>query len=249
MKDYQICIISHNRHENVKEIFKAVGTEDIAFFVKDGKDVDNYRKNGVKLIFASGGLMESRNHAMQYCFDRGKICIELSDDLVRCERNDFTGKRTKEYVTALEVIEALIEDFKTRAELIAGFPPTGNPFFAMNEYDFNKFLVGDFLMIKPNNMRFDVGLKLKEDYDYCLQHMSNGTGCIRYGEYLNHFKHYSNKGGAVDVRTEELEQKTIQYLKDKWGLDIIKDNPKRPNEILLNRNAYNILNTNQTSLF
>jgi len=46
------------------------------------------------------------------------------------------------------------------------------------------------------------------------------------------FKHRSNPGGAVSYRTEKLEQETIQYLKRKYK-GMIKDNPRRPNEILL----------------
>ena len=62
------------------------------------------------------------------------------------------------------------------------------------------------------------------------------------------FKHYSNKGGAVDYRTTKLEQETINYLVKKWG-DCIRLNTKRENEILLNRNSYKILNSKQINLF
>ena len=74
------------------------------------------------------------------------------------------------------------------------------------------------------------------------------TRFSRYGGYLNTFKHYSNKGGAVTYRTNNLEQETINYLKQKWGA-CIKLNPKRENEILLNRNTFNILHNKQTKLF
>ena len=47
----------------------------------------------------------------------------------------------------------------------AGFPPTNNPFFALKEYEYNQFIVGDFILIKPNELRFDDNLRLKEDYD------------------------------------------------------------------------------------
>jgi len=73
-------------------------------------------------------------------------------------------------------------------------------------------------------------------------------GCLRYGKYLTSFKHYTNKGGVVGYRDTELEQKTIQYLIDKWG-ECIKLNSKRENEILLNKNSLEILTSQQTSLF
>ena len=105
-----------------------------------------------------------------------------------------------------------------------------------------------FIIIKPNNLRFDSSLRLKEDYDYTLQHIKEFGGCVRYGLFLCSFKHYSNKGGAVSYRTNNLEQETIKYLMEKWG-ECIKLNPKRENEILLNRKSYDILNSKQQTLF
>jgi len=245
---YIITCISHNRHENVKDFFKKVGTEDVVFFVKDQTDIDNYKLNGAKIVIASGNLMDSRNAALDYCFNVNAVCVELSDDLESIMVNDFTGKRTKEYVTVLKALENIMPKFIESDYQLAGFPPTNNPFFALNEYDLNKFIVGDFLIIKPTTIRFDKNLKLKEDYDFCLSFMKLKGGCIRYADYLMSFKHYSNKGGAVDYRTTDLEQKTIKYLIEKWG-DCIRLNTKRENEILLNKNSFKILNSNQINLF
>jgi hypothetical protein len=58
------------------------------------------------------------------------------------------------------------------------------------------------------------------------KHVLHGPVTIRY-EF-----HRANPGGAVAVRTPEVEQEAIAYLRGKWG-DWIKDNPRRPNEILL----------------
>lgn len=245
---YIITCISHNRHENLKNLFEKVGTDNIVFFVKDQKDVENYTLNGALNVVASGGLMDSRNAALKYCFNENKACIQLSDDIENVMVNDFTGKRTYKYVTVKQAIDNVFSKFMQSEYLLAGFPPTNNPFFSLKEFEYNKFIVGDFILIKPNRLVFDTNLRLKEDYDYCLQHMKYEKGCIRFGKYLCSFKHYSNKGGAVDYRTVNLEQETISKLKTKWG-ECIKLNPKRENEILLNRNSYKILNNNQTQLF
>jgi len=246
--DYIITCISHNRHENIKSFIEKVGTNKIIFFVKDQKDKELYLKNGAKKVIISGSLMDSRNASLEYCFSLNKICIQLSDDLEKIMLNDFSGKRTYNYVSVVDVLQDLILNFKKSKYYFAGFPPTNNPFFSLKEKELNKFIVGDFIIIKPNDLRFDNNLRLKEDYDYTLQHIKELGGCIRFGKYLNSFKHYSNKGGAVDYRDSELEQKTIKYLISKWG-DCIKLNQKRENEILLNRKSFEILNSNQTSLF
>lgn len=246
--EYIITCISHNRHENIGSFIEKVGTDKIVFFVKDLKDKELYLQNGAKEVIVSGSLMDSRNASLDYCFSKNKICVQLSDDLENTMVNDFTGKRTYSFVLVTDVLENIINDFINSKYYFAGFPPTNNPFFALKQKEFNKFIVGDFILVKPNHLRFDNNLKLKEDYDYTLQNIKELGGCIRYGGFLNTFKHYSNKGGAVDYRTNKLEQETISYLMSKWG-ECIKLNPKRENEILLNKNSFEILNTKQINLF
>lgn len=250
---YKICCISHNRHENLQNIFDAFGTTDIYFFVKDETDKQNYLKNGAVNVIVSGKLIESRNHALEFCFATGDVCIQVSDDLKDIQFNDFTGKRTKLKAQVVDVIEHILPTFLESKYFLCGFPPTNNPFFALNREEIGKFIVGDFIFVKPNHLRFDENMILKEDYDYTLQHIKAFGGCVRYGLFLNEFLHYKNKGGAVSYRNNANEQQTIAYLQSKWGKDIIQLNPKRENEILLNRNAVEILNSkhnpNQFSMF
>lgn len=246
--DYIVTCISHNRHENIQTFIQKVGTSNIVFFVKDQRDKQNYLQNGAKEVVISGSLMDSRNAALSYCFNKNKICVQLSDDLENIMLNDFTGKRTHQYVKVVDVMDNIINHFMESEYNLAGFPPTNNPFFALKEIELNKFIVGDFIIVKPNELKFDINLRLKEDYDYTLQHIKTFKGCLRYGTFLNTFKHYSNKGGAVSYRTNNLEQETIKYLTKKWG-ECIKLNPKRENEILINRKAFDILHNNQITLF
>lgn len=242
----QICCISHGRHENVPEFLRKVGSDQVTFFVKDQTDVVNYRANGARKVIASGSLMDSRNAALEHCFEQGKICVQLSDDLVGISFNDFSGKRTKVGVSVVEVLDDLLPNFHVCGSKLGGFPPTDNPYFATKPIEKNKFIVGDFLIVKPNPLRFDTKLRLKEDYDYTLQHIKEYGECVRFGRFLCSFKHYSNKGGAVAYRTDSLEKETIAYLANKWP-GCIKMNPKRDNEILISRKAKEVLG--QPNLF
>lgn len=194
-----------------------------------------------------GSLVGNRNLALDYCFKRNKICVQIDDDLLSVSLNDFTGKRTKQYVTVKQAIEDLIKGFITSDYNFAGAPPTENPFFATKESQENILITAPFTLTKPNNIRFDKNMRLKEDYDYTLQHIKQG-GCIRYHKYLFNFKRYGNNGGAVSYRTSQLEQETIKYLQTKWG-ECIKLNAKRENEILINKNSKQILLSKQQSLF
>jgi hypothetical protein len=246
--EYIITCISHNRHENIKDFFQKVGTNDVTFFVKDNNDKQLYLNNGAINVIVSGSLMQSRNASLDYCFAQNKICVQLSDDMQNIMINEYTGKRTHKFVNVKQVLDDIILNFIESSYKFAGFPPTNNPFFATNQFEYNKFIVGDFILIKPNPLRFDMELSLKEDYDYTLQNIKHNGGCIRYCKYLCSFKHYSNKGGAVDYRTSALEQKNIKYLIGKWG-ECIKLNTKRINEILINKNSLQILNSKQQTLF
>ncbi len=245
--EYIITCISHRRPENIKQIFKTTGTEDIVFVVNDEIDKNLYIKNGAKNVILGGSLVGNRNAALDYCFNRNKICVQIDDDLINVSVNDFTGKRTKKYVTVKQAIDSLLKQFLETEYLFSGAAPTENPFFATKPSQENILITAPFTITKPNEIRFDKTLKLKEDYDYTLQHIKK-AGCIRYHKYLFNFKRYGNKGGAVSYRTEQLEQTTINYLIEKWG-ECIKLNTKRPNEILLNKNSFKILNSNQINLF
>ncbi len=245
--DYLITCISHRRSHNVKTVFETTGTEDIVFVVNDQKDVDHYKEAGALDVITGGSLVGNRNKALNYCFKRNKICVQIDDDLLTVAVNDFTGKRTKQYVTVKQAIDDLIQEFIKSDYKFAGAPPTGNPFFATKLTQENILITAPFTLTKPNSIRFDKNIKLKEDYDYTLQHIKQG-GCIRYHKYLFNFKRYGNEGGAVSYRTNKLEQQSIQYLQQKWG-ECIKLNPKRENEILLNKKSFNILHSQQLQLF
>tara|TARA_R110000782_G_scaffold134280_2_gene226664 strand:- start:2359 stop:3099 length:741 start_codon:yes stop_codon:yes gene_type:complete len=245
--DYIITCISHRRPDNIKKVFETTGTNEIVFVVNDSKDQIQYKALGAKYVITGGSLVGNRNAALDYCFKKNKICVQIDDDLQSVSLNDFTGKRTKKYTNVITAVNDILYNFIYSDFNFAGAAPTENPFFATKESQENILITAPFTLTKPNPIRFDEKLLLKEDYDYTLQHIKQG-GCIRYHKYLFNFKRYGNLGGAVSYRTNLLEQETIAYLLSKWK-DCIKLNPKRENEILLNRNSFNILNSKQESLF
>ena len=174
--------------------------------------------------------MQSRNFALEHAFKENKICVQLSDDIkkVKLNKNFFKDKEVK----LDEAIDDIINKFKKiDGVCLMGVPPTDNYFFANKLVAENKFCIGDMLFVKPNELRFDEQLTLKEDYDYTLQHIRKNK-VLRYQKYLFTFEHYSNKGGAVDVRDDKEEQRNIRILKSKWG-EKVRMNTKRKNEILI----------------
>tara|TARA_R110001632_G_scaffold178468_1_gene298226 strand:- start:743 stop:1423 length:681 start_codon:yes stop_codon:yes gene_type:complete len=224
---YNVYVISAGRYDKLP--FNDTQKKNYIFCVKKGEK-ELYNKNGCDNVFETGNLMQSRNFALEHAFNENKICVQLSDDIKKVIINKNFGKPKK--VDLDFVINDIVSKFnKVKGVKLLGIPPTDNFFFASKILSVNTFCIGDMLFVKPNDLRFDEQLTLKEDYDYTLQHQEK-WGTIRYQKYLFTFEHYSNKGGAVDVRDDKEEQKNIMILKSKWG-NKIRLNPKRKNEILI----------------
>ena len=199
------------------------------FCVKHGEG-ELYKKAGCLNVFETGSLMKSRNFALKHAFKDNLMCVQLSDDIKKVVTNkNFGVKREVNLDYAINDIAVRFNQVK--GVKLLGIPPTDNHFFATSIISKNTFCIGDLFFVKPNHLSFDEQLTLKEDYDFTLQHRTV-YGCLRYQKYLFTFQHYTNKGGAVDVRSEKEEMKNINILKQKWGKKI-KNNPKRKNEILL----------------
>lgn len=193
-------------------------------------ELDFYELEGAGHVVEAGGLMQARNHAIDDAQAQGAWSVQLSDDLYKLENADESTPLSVEGAA-----KAIVAASICQGAHYAGVAPTANKFFysALRPISEHLFIVGDFIAISPETpLRFDTNLRLKEDYDYTLQHLETyGTVC-RCNYILASFRHRSNKGGAVSYRTPEAEQEAISYLKTKWG-DNIRDNAKRPNEILM----------------
>jgi hypothetical protein len=226
--NYQVYVISAGRYDKLN--FSNQQKSKYIFCVKKGEK-HLYEKYGCQNVIETGSLMQSRNAALNMAFNENKICVQLSDDLKKVTTNkNFSLKKQVDADFAIQELVNLFE--KVNGVYLMGIPPTSNDFFAKSLISKNTFCIGDMLFIKPNDLRFDTALTLKEDYDYTLQHLDKYKNCFRYQKYIFEFEHYKNKGGAVDYRTEEEEQKNIKILFAKWG-NKIKLNPKRKNEILI----------------
>lgn len=117
---------------------------------------------------------------------------------------------------------------------LVGVAPTSNAFYFNPRKPVRDggFVVGDLFAADASCIRFDPNLRLKEDYDFTLQHMQ--AGIVRRVDWvLATFRHESNPGGAVSYRTSEAEEAAIAYLLAKWPGRLVK-NPRRENQLLIN---------------
>lgn len=221
-----VAIISHKRAQNIERMMNLVGKA--TWYVGEGEGLE-YRAGGATKVVESGGLVASRNRPLDDAFALGLPCIEISDDLTRFS---FLSEKKAKPVNFPAVLSWMMDQNKSGNAKLIGVAPTANPYFGSDNIKTKAFCVGDFFMAWPSEPRFDERASLKEDYDFTCQHLQKYGEVARHDYILATFGHRTNKGGAVDYRTAELEQEAIKYLKTKWG-DRIKDNPRRPNEILL----------------
>ncbi len=226
---YYIGVISHKRPQNVQAMQKICGP--VTWYVGKGEG-PAYAAAGAYRVVESGGLCESRNAILDDAFKDDLVAIELSDDLKKLEL--ATDAKTKHVIDFAQAVQAMQEAMDDTGAMLCGVAPTSNAFFfnPKKPVHTSAFVVGDLIMVRPTHLRFDEDLRLKEDYDYTLQHLVTYGLIARANRVLASFQHRTNAGGACDYRTSQLEQQTIAQLKAKWP-GLIKDNTRRKDEILL----------------
>lgn len=229
-----VATVSTRRAHNVQRMKGLIGPA--TWYVRDQEDFEAYAMAGADSIVISGGLVASRNKALQDAFDADMVCVQVSDDLTKLRMADWSEEKEK-MVPVETTFERCAEIMITRMELTgamyAGCAPTDNAFFCNPQKRISRdtYVLVDFMAAAPSKPRFDPAMRLKEDYDFTAQHLHlYGTVC-RCNDILGTFGHKTNKGGAVDYRNPELEQEAIAYLKQKWPGAFI-DNKKRANEVL-----------------
>lgn len=222
-----VAVISSKRPANVAPMTELLGQA--TWFVGAGEALAY--GNAVE----GGGLCASRNKALRAAWERGAPCLQFSDDLRKVERAVSVGPKLKALPSTLgQEVARLLTGMKVAGAKLGGFAPTSNPFYANVDRPLHTgaFIVGDAILVQPCDLLFDEQLRLKEDYDYTLQHLQQFGVVARLDDALLTFLHRGNAGGAVAVRTSALEQESIDHLRRKWPA-YIRDNPRRKDEILL----------------
>ncbi len=86
MERFCFCVISKARPSNVGLVHELLGSvakdADVVWFVGEGAaEREAYRASGARNVVSSGSLCKARNDALRYAKQRGKFCVQLSDDI------------------------------------------------------------------------------------------------------------------------------------------------------------------------
>lgn len=183
-----------------------------------------------KSVVEGGKLQASRNYLLDYCEKKKLTLVLLADDLMRLDQAEPGNKRGPiKFETVLKMMDEALDLTSAR---LAGVPPTANPmnFNAKRLVKTCVFCIADFMMVRPTHLRFDPRFRLKDDYDYTAQHVTEYGSIARCEKVLALFVHRTNAGGATGIRTDAVEQADIASLEDKWPGYFVRQK-KKPNEV------------------
>jgi len=226
----------------------------------DADSLADYKKLGLDAV-VGGKLTPARNMILNVAAKKGKVAVEVSDDISRwtyydISKQDLRGEKdftkanqtlagTKKFlVTPLAAAQWMLAKMRSSPlkPKLAGVLPTGNAAMTMgsNEYSTQHFILGDFFVADMSPCRFDESMSLKEDYDYACSHIQKHGSVLRCNRMVLTVRHYANEGGAVDNRDAagKRERANIAILQKKWP-GVFKMNVKRKSvEVLMNWNNY-----------
>jgi len=231
----KICVPSSNRATTCttnKAIKSAV------FFVPQNQ-FDLYSQNIENEIIAVpekyNGITKTRNFILNHF--KGENILMIDDDVRQC------GYYTKgNMISMMYNCETLWDSvFKKHFQLCQelGFKIWGCESSTSNfanhplqPFSFKGVITANFLgIINDSDFHFDENFELKEDYEFVLRHFKKYGGHLKTRQFYWANKHWENKGGCVDYRTDEIEQKSLELLKNRYGGMITQSKAKNKHQI------------------
>ncbi len=245
----KICIPTYSRNEiKTVKLLSMFDSKDVYIFP------NNYRENLPEEVsklkekyptcqvigLNTFGIPSARNAILDFFPENDEILM-LDDDIseiLRLKTDPAKLKNTLAELSTLEIKDFFTEAFDTLKKNNAhlwGVYPIDNPFYMKNKLNNKGFIIGTMFGVIKTELRFDEKLKLKEDYDFTLQHILRDKKVCRFDGYTIKAEHYNNDGGCVSQRKENtnLEKECCNYILAKHPR-FIKRNSKRDNEILIN---------------
>jgi len=258
--EFHFCIVSARRAtkvEGVRDIFM-VQTQLVEAGVTptwyvDAESLKDYQALGLRAV-VGGKLTPSRNRALKDAKSKGKVCVQLSDDISAWEyrAGNKAAERTDDAVNAAHAAAKrfIVSPVAAARFMLAKMrsvegpkPKLGGVYmlgscartFGGDAFSRQHFILGDFFVVDVgSSVLFDEEMRLKEDYDFSCSHIKAHGSVLRCNRMTLNVKHYSNNGGAVSTRDSKgvEERRNIDVLNRKWPR-CFRPNPKRKNEVIM----------------
>jgi len=239
-----LAIPSKNRFNSSFTTINALNYNysDCYIFVNDSTEEILYKKyfntlgtNPNIIVTNTSGISSARNYILKY-FDGDNILM-CDDDITGLYRLNKSSSKNLIPLSSEEIFDLIGKGFsllKKNKTKLWGVYPIRNSFFMSDFIVSAGFVIGTFcgVICDYKNIKYDTSMKLKEDYDFTLQHIMKYKKIIRFNNICVDAKHYSNSGGCQDYRNLKEENNSCEILLNRYP-QFVKLNPSRPGEILL----------------
>jgi len=211
----KICVPSSNRAGKTTTDFLSHAV----FFVPENQyfEYEKCIKNKIiKVPEEFFGITKTRNYIINY-FKNDDILF-LDDDVLECGYFK-QGKRIN--LRDVKFSDSWIEMFEKCFDICKGFKlnvwgaENGGSKFSnhiLNQIDLKGSINGTILGVVANTFTFNEKFLVKEDFDLIIRAYKKDSGFLKFNNFYWRSKHWNNKGGCVDYRTNEIEKSAIDLL-------------------------------------
>jgi hypothetical protein len=232
----KICVPSSNRESiTTTQLFY----KDCVFFVPYSQ-IDNYKYYLSQEIIGVPddvkGITKTRNYILKYFPNENIVFIDddtkqagyfLNNKRISFKNSNYESILNAEFNRIFELCYDL--GFK-----IWGAEQSGSLYanHELTPFAFKGVINGSFLgIINDGEFLFDENFEVKEDYEIVLRHYLKKGGILKCNTFHWSTHHWSNKGGCVDYRTDELESQAINLLKRRYPFRIKPSKTKNKHQI------------------
>lgn len=193
-------------------------------------EAEKYQERGYNVEVIPDKVQGNVARVRNYIADRllGDFGIMIDDDIEAIKR--WTFVEGKPYCYKMKTAEIL--EFFENAQYMAiesqvklfGVNIIGDKgsYRDYTPLSYTNWISGSLMGIFKNPLSFDESMPLKEDYDYCLQHLNKYRKLLRFNFIHLVKRDHGNKGGCADMRTVLMEKKQMALFKQKWGSIVVK---------------------------
>ncbi len=229
----KICCPSYKRSQTAttpKYITEAI------LYVKES-EAKEYQKNFKNEIISVpdgiDGITATRNYILEH--QKGNDILMLDDDLLeffyfeKAERIDLRQSTENQREYAFKKCFKIAHDLDIK---VFGCDITGNLYsnHIFKPISINQNINGTLLGItKQNKLKFDETFIVKEDIDFILRSWEQNRAVLKFSHFKFRTSHWSNKGGCVEYRNDNIESEAIARLKKRYPNMIICGHGKNKN--------------------
>jgi hypothetical protein len=214
-----VCIASKGRPDTkTHALFESKGYEVVHFVEPQELQAYVHHRKVIDIGHNDKGIAFVRNKMIDWCqaqnIDWAWFC---DDDITAFGYATPEGKTIKADAGLLSAIE---ERAKKLPFELTGLNYQQHAWREKKEYSVNKNFADCCVLVNVSKIkwRYDSGVNLKEDRDFCIQAVVNGAGVLRYNRIWFSCPNVgSNKGGLQEMYAAKRDEEAAKKMVLKWS--------------------------------